>query len=105
MTSLSQAMNTLNGKLNAVTSDVKSQGATIGGLNTRITAVEKSLSEAVHCPPPTSPPLALNDITHEIQLRSRCAVHIIIRGVPESSVGTSTYSTSEDKTFVKEMLD
>ncbi|CAI6351136.1 unnamed protein product [Macrosiphum euphorbiae] len=98
-------MNTLNENLNTVTSDVKSQGAIIGGLNTRIAAVEKSLSEAVHCPPPTTNPLALNDITHEIQLRSRCAVHIIIHGVPESSVSTSASSTSEDKTFVKEMLD
>ncbi|CAI6374175.1 unnamed protein product [Macrosiphum euphorbiae] len=105
MTSLSQAMNTLNGNLNTVTSDVKSQGAIIGGLNTRIAAVEKNLSETVHCPPPTTTPLALNDITHEIQLRSRCAVHIIIRGVPESSVNTSASSSSADKTFVKEMLD
>ncbi|CAI6362098.1 unnamed protein product [Macrosiphum euphorbiae] len=64
MTSLNQAMNTLNGNLNTVTSDVKSQGAIIGGLNTRIAAIEKSLSEAVHCPPPTTTPLALNDITH-----------------------------------------
>jgi len=66
MTSFSQAMNTLNGNLNTVTSNVKSQGAIIGGLNTRIDAVEKSFSEAEHCPPPTTNPLALNDITHEI---------------------------------------
>jgi len=105
MTSLSQAMNTLNLNLNFVTSDVKSQSGIIGGLNTRIAAMEKCLSEAVHCPPPTTIPLTLNDITHEFQLRSRCAVHIIIRGVPESSVSSSASSTSEDKTFVKEMLD
>jgi len=98
-------MNTLNGNLNTVTSDVKSQGEIIGGLNTRIAAVVKSLSEAMHCPPPTTTPLALNDITYEIQLRSCCAVHIIIHGVTESSVSTSASSTSEDKTFVKEMLN
>jgi len=40
-------MNNLNRNLNIATSDVKSQGAIIGGLNTRIAAVEKSLSEAV----------------------------------------------------------
>ncbi|CAI6345980.1 unnamed protein product [Macrosiphum euphorbiae] len=59
-------------------------------------------------PPITTAPLARNDITHEIQLRSRCAVHVIISGVlwvTLSSVGTSVSSTLEDKTFVKEILD
>lgn len=93
-----QAINILHGNLNTVIKDVKSQGVMIEGLNTRVTL------EATYLPTPTTDPLALADIAQEIQLRTCCGIHIIIRGVPKLSDGPSSSSSTVDKTFIEETL-
>lgn len=98
MKSFNQTINSLHGNLNTVTKDVKLQGAMIEGLNTRVTL------EATYLPPLTTDPLALADIAQEIQLQTRCNIHIIIRGVPELSDGSLPSSSTADKTFIEEIL-
>ncbi|KAL4153504.1 hypothetical protein QTP88_001337 [Uroleucon formosanum] len=102
ISALSHSVNTLGKQLNTVTNDVKSHGLLIDGLETRMVATGKTLSNIAASPPTTESTPSLNEIAREVQLRSLLAVNLIIWGVPKSL--NISERISHDNKFVRIFL-
>jgi len=105
ISALRHSVNSFGQQLNTVTNDVKSQGQLIGGLDTRILAAEKTLSNIAASPSTTETTPSLNDIAREVQLRTLLAVNLIIWGVPESPSTSISERIIQDKKFVSDIFD
>lgn len=105
ISALGHSVNTLGKQLNTVTNDVKSHGLLIGGLETRMVATEKTLSNIAASPSTTESTPSLNEIAREVNLRSLLAVNLIVRGVPESLNASTSERISQDKKFVSDIFD
>ncbi|KAF0715593.1 Uncharacterized protein FWK35_00034356, partial [Aphis craccivora] len=79
ISALGHSVNSFGNQLNTDSNEVKSQGQLIGGLETRILAVEKTLSNITVSSSTTETTPSLNDIAREVQLRTLLAVNLIIR--------------------------
>jgi len=97
ISALGHSVNSFGNQLNTVSNEVKSQGQLIGGLETRILAVEKTLSNITVSSSTTETTPSLNDIAREVQLRTLLAVNLIIRGVPESPNTSLSERIIQDK--------
>ncbi|CAI6354207.1 unnamed protein product [Macrosiphum euphorbiae] len=105
ISALGHSINMFGKQLNTVTNDVKSQGQLIGGLETRILAAKKTLSNIAASPSTTESTRSINNIAREVQLRTLLAVNLIIRGVPESPNTSISERITHDKKFVSDIFD
>jgi len=105
ISALGHSVNSFGKQLNTVTNDVKSQGQLIGGLETRILAAEKTLSNISASPSTTESTPSINDIGREVQLRTLLAVNLIVRGVPESPNTSISERITQDKKIVSDIFD